>query len=166
MTDEEKNEIKYRLEDIGAKVGELALEYIAELEEKISGLLSCKNCSENKGGWICVKEYENKCLAQKIEFIKELEKEKCELLGIIQGKDKVIQELKKELKKANEWHYVKDGIMPAENQWVLVYDGSYTVCNYHSNTPIKWLDNYENEVYEGAIIAWQEIVFPKEIKEK
>ena len=28
---------------------------------------------------------------------KELEKEKCELLGIIQGKDKVIQELKKEL---------------------------------------------------------------------
>lgn len=27
----------------------------------------------------------------------ELEKEKCELLGIIQGKDKVIQELKEEL---------------------------------------------------------------------
>ena len=68
--------------------------------------------------------------------------------------------------KAKEWHYVKDGIMPKENQWVLVYDGSYTVCNYHSNTPIKWLDNYENEVYEGYIIAWKEIVLPKEIKEK
>ena len=67
--------------------------------------------------------------------------------------------------KANEWHFVKDGIMPEENQWVLVYDGSYTVCNYHSNTPIKWLDNYENEVYEYAIIAWREIVPPKEIKE-
>lgn len=65
--------------------------------------------------------------------------------------------------KANEWHYVKDGIMPAENQWVLVYDGSYTVCNYHSNAPIKWLDNYENEVYEGAIIAWCEI--PKYMEE-
>ena len=61
---------------------------------------------------------------------------------------------------------MKDGIMPKENQWVLVYDGSYTVCNYHSNTPIKWLDNYENEVYEGYIIAWKEIVPPKEIKEK
>ena len=85
---------------------------IAELKEKISVLLSCKNCSENKGGWICVKEYENKCLAQKIEFIKELEKEKCELLGIIQGKDKVIQELEKELNKVNEWHYVKDGDLP------------------------------------------------------
>ena len=64
--------------------------------------------------------------------------------------------------KANEWHYVKDGYLPEENQWVLVYDGSYTVCNYHSNTPIKWLDNYENEVYEGNIIAWKEIVTPKE----
>ena len=64
--------------------------------------------------------------------------------------------------KANEWHYVKDGYLPEENQWVLVYDGSYTVCNYHSNTPIKWLDNYENEVYEGSIIAWKEIVTPKE----
>ena len=67
--------------------------------------------------------------------------------------------------KAIEWHFVKDGIMPKENQWVLVYDGSYTVCNYHSNTPIKWLDNYENEVYEYAIIAWREILPPKEIKQ-
>lgn len=66
--------------------------------------------------------------------------------------------------KANEWHYMKDGIMPEENQWVLVYDGSYTVCNYHSNVPIKWLDNYENEVYESTIIAWREIIPPKEIE--
>ena len=66
--------------------------------------------------------------------------------------------------KANEWHFVKDGIMPEENQWVLVYDGSYTVCNYHSNTSIKWLDNYENEVYEGSIIAWKEIVTPTPIQ--
>lgn len=64
--------------------------------------------------------------------------------------------------KANEWHYMEDGVMPRENQWVLVYDGSFTVCNYHSNTAIKWLDNYENEVYEGNIIAWKEIEPPKE----
>ena len=61
----------------------VGLEYnnkqIAELEEKISVLLSCKNCSENKGGLICAKEYENKCLAQKIEFIQELKKENAEL---------------------------------------------------------------------------------------
>lgn len=56
-----------------------------------------------------------------------------------------------------KWHYMRDGVMPRENQWVLVYDGSFTVCNYHSNTTIKWLDNYENEVYEDSIIAWKEI---------
>lgn len=75
-----------------------------------------------------------------------------------------VTEQLEELEKSNEWHYVKDGDLPEENQWVLVYDGSYTVCNYHSNTPIKWLDNYENEVYEGSIIAWKEIVPPKESK--
>ena len=79
----------------------------AKLQEKISVLLSCTNCPENKGGWICEKEYENKCLTQKIEFIKELEEEKCELLGIIQGKDKVIQELEKENAELKE-KYVKE----------------------------------------------------------
>ena len=51
----------------------------AKLQEKISILLSCKNCPKNKGGWICEKEYEDKCLAQKIEFIKELKKENAKL---------------------------------------------------------------------------------------
>ena len=58
----------------------LAKDYeLTELKEKISVLLSCKNCSENKGGLICQKEYENKCLAQKIEYIKELQEENAEL---------------------------------------------------------------------------------------
>ena len=48
---------------------------IKELEEKISILLSCKNCPDNKGGYICQKEYEDKCLAQKIQYIKELQEE-------------------------------------------------------------------------------------------
>ena len=47
--------------------------------EKISVLLSCKDCPENKDGLICQKEYENKCLAQKIQFIKELQQENAEL---------------------------------------------------------------------------------------
>ena len=51
----------------------------AELQEKISVLLSCKNCPENKGGWGCEKEYENKCLTQKIVYIKELKEENAEL---------------------------------------------------------------------------------------
>jgi hypothetical protein len=55
-----------------------------------------------------------------------------------------------------KWHKPSEKL-PEENQWVLVYDGGYTVCNYHSYTPIKWLDTYENEVYEGNIIKWCEI---------
>lgn len=45
---------------------------LEELENKISILLSCKNCPENKGGYICEKEYEGKCLSQKTQYIKEL----------------------------------------------------------------------------------------------
>lgn len=56
---------------------------IAKLEEKISVLLSCKKCPENKGGLICQKEYENKCLAQKIQFIKELQEENAEQKEVI-----------------------------------------------------------------------------------
>lgn len=57
---------------------------IVELEEKISILLSCKNCPDNKGGYICQKEYEDKCLAQKIQYIKELQKENTELKNQIE----------------------------------------------------------------------------------
>ena len=57
---------------------------IDELEEKISVLLSCKNCPENKGGFICQKEYEDKCLAQKIQYIKELQEENTEAKNLIE----------------------------------------------------------------------------------
>ena len=67
----------------GAKPRENRIEELekenAELEEKISVLLSCKNCPENNNGWVCAKEYEDKCLAQKIMFIKELKQENAEL---------------------------------------------------------------------------------------
>ena len=43
-----------------------------------------KNCPENKDGLICQKEYENKCLAQKMQFIKELQQENAELKGQVE----------------------------------------------------------------------------------
>lgn len=52
---------------------------IEELEKQISILLSCKDCADNKGGYICVKEYNDKCLAQKIQHIKELQEENAKL---------------------------------------------------------------------------------------
>ena len=57
---------------------------IADFEQKISVLLSCKNCPENKGGFICQKEYEDKCLAQKIQYIKELQEENTEAKNLIE----------------------------------------------------------------------------------
>ena len=73
----------------------------AELKEKISVLLSCKNCPENKGGWICEKEYENKCLTQKIVYIKELKED--------------IAEHDKQLTKAKELIKEMLSILPKEN---------------------------------------------------
>ena len=78
--DEMKNRISMALRDPVLQQGfEIICKENAELEEKIRVLLSCKNCPENKGGYICQKEYENKCLAQKIEYIKELQQENAEL---------------------------------------------------------------------------------------
>ena len=53
----------------------------AELEAKISVLLFCRNCPENKGGLLCEKEYEGRCLSQKIMYIKELKAEMKEQLA-------------------------------------------------------------------------------------
>ena len=85
----------------------------AELQEKISVLLSCKKCPENKGGWICVKEYEDKCLAQKIEFIKELKKENAEMK----------EQLTKAMKKSalNRCHYLDNPPLKALYKKVHVY---------------------------------------------
>ncbi len=78
--DEMKNRISLALKDPILQQGfEIICKENAELREKISILLSCKNCPENKGGYICQKEYEDKCLAQKIEYIKELQQENAEL---------------------------------------------------------------------------------------
>lgn len=65
-------------EKYGDSYGEKFRKYedrIAELEKQISILLSCKDCPENKGGYICEKEYNDKCLSQKIQYIKELKEE-------------------------------------------------------------------------------------------
>lgn len=74
-----KQDIYLREESIFIQGYRQSEKRIVELEEKISILLSCKNCPENKGGYICQKEYEGKCLSQKIQYIKELKEEIAEL---------------------------------------------------------------------------------------
>ena len=59
--------------------------------------------------------------------------------------------------KANEWHYVKDGKYPKENQLVMVY----RVNPLGANIAItNWYDSYK----DTKVIAWKEIVLP-ELKE-
>lgn len=100
-----KNRISMALTDPILQQGfEIICKNLVELEKEISILLSCKNCPENKGGYICAKEYENKCLAQKIEFIKELQEENAELKSENQ---KWKDEWQEQVQKANDEGYAR-----------------------------------------------------------
>ena len=59
--------------------------------------------------------------------------------------------------KANEWHYVKDGDLPKDDNDVLVLlkDETMQVDYYFSK--IGW-----NISLKADVIAWKEIVLPKE----
>ncbi len=58
--------------------------------------------------------------------------------------------------KANEWHFVKNWDLPKENKkyLVLTSNGEPKVDSWLN---ITWLYSYD-------VIAWKEIVLPKEIK--
>ena len=83
--------------------------------------------------------------------------------------------------KANEWHYVKDGDLPKENEYILIYSklaDNIAVGKRRCAGKVRRRCVYEwyFATYEGTyclrdkdIIAWKEIVLPelpKEIKEK
>ena len=83
--------------------------------------------------------------------------------------------------KANEWHYVKDGDLPKDNEYIMIYAklaDNIAVGKRRCAGKIRKRCVYEwyFATYEGTyclrdndIIAWKEIVLPelpKEIKEK
>ena len=80
--------------------------------------------------------------------------------------------------KANEWHYVKDGDLPKENEYILIYSklaDNIAVGKRRCAGKIRKRCVYEwyFATYEGTyclrdkdIIAWKEIELPTEIKEK
>jgi hypothetical protein len=81
--------------------------------------------------------------------------------------------------KANEWHYVKDGDLPKDfgNYVVAFYGAKGSVANgkpcweelcFDAET-LRWVDRdtFEDLPYvnkEGIVIAWKEIVLPKEVE--
>jgi len=74
--------LKNFAEEIVAEATKELTEENNRLEGQISLLLSCKNCPENKGGYICEKEYNDKCLSQKIQYIKELKEELARMTSV------------------------------------------------------------------------------------
>ena len=62
--------------------------------------------------------------------------------------------------KANEWHYVKDGINPTHSYRVLVYTDEGVGFGIYGLDDKKW------HTYDTGfeVIAWKEIVLPKESK--
>ena len=60
--------------------------------------------------------------------------------------------------KANEWHYVKDGINPTHSYRVLVYTDEGVGFGIYGLDDKKW------HTYDTGfeVIAWKEIVLPKE----
>ena len=69
--------------------------------------------------------------------------------------------------KANEWHYVKDGDYPKECDCCLLYLGSGFNCITGWRHRGVWYfeDNRNLEMWQDEVIAWKEIVLPKEIEE-
>ena len=69
-----------------------------ELEREYYGRRPTEPYSEDDSpnDWANIVQYAEENLGKAFKAIAELEKEKCELLGIIQGKDKVIKKKKKE----------------------------------------------------------------------
>ena len=73
--------------------------------------------------------------------------------------------------KANEWHYVKDEL-PDEGTYLVIWqnDKGYRevfIMHYEEDDEggeLHWIDG-DCEVQDEYIIAWKEIVPPKEIKE-
>ena len=62
--------------------------------------------------------------------------------------------------KANEWHYVKDGINPTHSYRVLVFTDEGVGFGIYGLDDKKW------HTYDTGfeVIAWKEIVLPKESK--
>ena len=64
--------------------------------------------------------------------------------------------------KANEWHYVKDEL-PKDNEYVLIY--TELKNTYVAKIPTEknyFITRHGGFVQMSAVIAWKEIVLPKE----
>ena len=119
---------------------------------------TCKECSKEK--WQNGAEFGyNKCRL-------ELKKIGFALQSDVDETIKQNIELKKELNKVKEWHYVKDGDYPKKTGVYLVsWKRTHHVEEYGEwgfDVDLFNADEGYFEVCEDFVIAWKEIVPPKE----
>ena len=68
--------------------------------------------------------------------------------------------------KANEWHYVKNGDLPKDDEnFICMLENGYKLECFCDPTTKRWYDNYfhhdiEYGYYQSKVIAWKEIVLP------
>ena len=62
--------------------------------------------------------------------------------------------------KANEWHYVKDGL-PKDNEYVLIYT-DLNNCYVAKKVENHFMSKGWGFIPMSTVIAWKEIVLPKE----
>ena len=65
--------------------------------------------------------------------------------------------------KANEWHFVKNGDLPKYEEYVLIYTSLKNT--YVARIPTQkdyFITNKGGYVQMSSVIAWREIVLPKE----
>ena len=65
--------------------------------------------------------------------------------------------------KANEWHNVKDGNPNNENDILCQISKDEVVVGYYHTVAKRYITIDGQDLYN--VIAWKEIVLPKEIKE-
>ena len=89
--------------------------------------------------------------------------DKCEKRGITPTTFGVNRQIKA-MPTIDLWKYPSKGEYPPNSKWVFVYlnDNTATVGLYCSWAELKWIDTYENEIYNEDIVAWQYIIPPKE----
>lgn len=106
----------------------------------------------------------NKKLSQSNKDFDEMFWRKNEIIAEKNKQIAVLEKKNAELKKANEWHYVKDGDLPKDEdwKWCVSYRGYYYVAKYEEMFEC-WINQEYSEVMQPY--AWKEIVLPELPKE-
>lgn len=142
MTDEEK--VKYRLSDIGEKVGELALNYIENLEKENKQLKIDMEIADSQRQ---LAEKENKELIDELNLqnqrLNELKNENAELKGEVKAVREILEELKE------SYNAVIDEVIDTARGYGLVSDSAlFSYINEYDNKAINYdelLDRIRNE---------------------